>query len=145
MWQTAINLFRSLWTYRELSPDLGLRRRVNLRLRSRPRLGFEEWAGTFNLPPSGHNQRLLRFIYTQLQRGAGLDVGRIRPSDRLIDDLHLPLVCWFDWPSQLCDAFFTTFQRDILEEFDESLLDTVGDLAWFLNQKLQSMDSLSSA
>ena len=87
---------------------------------------------------------LLIFIYKRLQKYSGLDIGRIRASDRLIEDLQIPLVCWFDWSNRLCEDFHTTFQVDISTEFDESLLETVGDLVWFLNLRLQSIDSVPS-
>ncbi len=146
MWQAITNFFLSLRTYRDLSPDLRVRRRVNAMLkRSRPDVSFDHWAVFFaaatDRPPS---LRLLRFVYQQLADYSGLIVGCIRPSDRLIEDLHLPLICWFDWPNQLCADFHTTFQVDISEDFDESLLQTVGDLVGFLQKKLQSMDSLAS-
>jgi hypothetical protein len=145
MWQSAINYLRSLQTYRDLSPDANIRRRVNSRLRDRSFLPLEEWSTLFKEMVSGNrSQQLLRFLYTKLPDYSGLQVGRLRPSDRLIKDLQLPLVCWFDWPNQLCDDFYETFQVDITEEFDESLLETVGDLVWYLNQRLQSQDSMSS-
>jgi len=89
------------------------------------------------------SQRLLAFVYDKLPVYSGLQVSKIRPSDRLIEDLQLPLVCWFDWPNQLCCDFYETFQVDISEEFDESLLETVGDLVWYLNQQLESWDSFA--
>ena len=146
MWQSAINYFRSLRTYRDLSPDAGIRRQVNAQLRERSRLNLEEWSQLFPQALSSDlTCRLLAFIYAKLPDYSGLDVGRLRPSDRLIPDLQLPLVCWFDWPYQLCDDFYETFQVDITEEFDESLLETVEDLVWFLNQRLQSQDSVPSS
>jgi hypothetical protein len=143
MWQSVLNQLNSLLTYQDLSPDRALRRRVNARLRDRPNLPFELWSSTFladldePLAPA-----LLFFIYTYLPIYSGLEVGRTRSDDRLIEDLHLPLVCWFDWPHQLCDDFYCTFQVDISEDFDESLLETVADLVQFLQEHLRSMDSL---
>jgi len=145
MWQSAINYLRSLRTYGDLSPDAGIRRRVNVQLSQRPSLSLEDWSRQF--PPVAHNQdsqRLLAFVYDKLPVYSGLQVSKLRPSDRLIEDLQLPLVCWFDWPNQLCCDFYETFQVDISEEFDESLLDTLGDLVWFLNQQLKSRDSFAS-
>jgi len=145
MWQSVLNFFHSLRTYRDLSPDRGIRRQVNARLRKRPRLSLEAWCGVFPKPNGvAVASPLLVFIYRKLPDYSGLDVGRIRAHDHLIEDLNLPLVCWFDWPYQLCDDFFETFQVDISEDFDESLLETVEDLVWFLNQRLQSMDSVPS-
>ncbi len=145
MWQSAINYFRNLRTYRDLSPDAGIRRSINVQLSNRPSLTLGEWSELF---PSLRNEpvshELLAFVYDQLPIYSGLEISKIRPSDRLIEDLQLPLVCWFDWPHQLCCDFYETFQIDISEEFDESLLETMGDLVWFLNKHLKSSDSISS-
>lgn len=145
MWQSVINYLKTLRAYRDLSPDVGIRHRVNACLEERPSLSLEDWSRLFKKsethPPSS---QLLSFIYAKLPDYSGLDVGRLRPEDRLIEDLKIPLVCWFDWPNQLCDDFYETFQVDIAEEFDESLLETVAELVWFLNQRLQSIDSVPS-
>ena len=145
MWQSVLNYLRGLQTYQDLSPDAGIRRRVNAQLRDRSSLSLEEWSRLFTGAGRGElSQRLLTFLYTKLSDYSGLQVGRLRPSDRLIKDLQLPLVCWFDWPHQLCDDFYETFHVDITGDFDESLLETVGDLVWYLNQRLQSQDSVPS-
>lgn len=124
---------------------MALRRRVNQQLRHRPRLSSATWSSLFfEIGSEAISPSLLSFIYTQLKTYSGLETGRIRPSDRLIEDLRFPLVCWFDWSSQLCDDFYNTFQVDISDEFDESLLKTVSDLVCFLNRYLQSMDSVPS-
>ncbi|WP_204140987.1 hypothetical protein [Halomicronema sp. CCY15110] len=145
MWQSAINYFRSLRTYHDLSPDAGIRRRINVQLSRRPALPLEDWSSLFPDMATGQvSKRLLAFIYEQLPVYSGLEISQIRPSDRLIEDLQLPLVCWFDWPHQLCCDFYETFQIDIFEEFDESLLETIGDLVCFLQQQLESQDSIAS-
>lgn len=144
MWQFAINYFRSLRTYRDLSPDVGVRRRINAQISSRPSLSLEDWSQLFpHLEKPMAARRLLAFVYRQLPIYSGLDVSKLRPSDRLIEDLQLPLICWYDWPNQLCCDFYETFQIEIGEEFDESLLETLKDLVLFLNQQLQSPDSVA--
>jgi len=123
MWQSAINYLRSLRTYQDLSPDAGIRRQVNVQLSKRPSLSLEDWSQLFpKVLTNKASQRLLAFVYERLPIYSGLQISKIRPSDRLIEDLQLPLVCWFDWPHQLCCDFYETFQVDISEEFDESLL-----------------------
>lgn len=145
MWQSVINYLQSLRTYSDLGPDVNMRRQVNTRLLDRALLPLEDWSQKF---PDSFNdevsQQLLTFVYTQLPKYSGLEIGRTRPSDRLVEDLQLPLVCWFDWPNQLCADFHEIFQVDIVEDFDESLLETIGDLVWFLHQRLQSSDSVPS-
>ncbi len=145
MWQSAINYLRNLRTYRDLSPDEGIRRRINIQLQQRSSLALEDWTQLFpRLTKNELSKRLLAFVYDKLSVYSGLNVSQVRPSDRLIDDLQLPLVCWFDWPHQLCCDFYETFQIDIMDEFDESRLETVADLVWFLNQQLESRGSMAS-
>lgn len=143
MWQSVLNYFQGLRTYGDLSPDRAVRRQVNQQLRHRPTLSFEAWSSLFaeqqEVPLS---PGLLKFVYVHLEQYSGLDIGRVRPGDRLVEDLQIPLVCWFDWSYQLCDDFYNTFQIDISDEFDEALQETVGDLVYSLNQYLQSMDSV---
>ncbi|MGD1941143.1 MAG: hypothetical protein ACFB0G_07505 [Leptolyngbyaceae cyanobacterium] len=145
MWQSAINYLRSLRTYADLSPDAGIRHQVNGQLRNRQSLPLEEWSQLFPEVTAGEcSQPLLSFLYTKLPDYSGLKVDRLRPSDRLIEDLQLPLVCWFDWPNQLCADFYDEFQVDISEEFDESILETLEDLVGFLHQRLRSSGSVTS-
>lgn len=146
MWQAFTNIFQSLQTYADLSPDATLRRQVNGHLKqTRPALTVEAWIATFELalgmtvlPALGN------FLFKEFGTYSGLDVSRLRPSDRLIEDLHLPLVCWFDWPNQFCDDFLEAFQIDLSEEFDEAAFDTLQDLVAFLQEQLISMDSCPS-
>ncbi|WP_008313829.1 hypothetical protein [Leptolyngbya sp. PCC 6406] len=150
MWRAFTNWLLSLRTYRDLSPDQGLRHRINVQLRrSRLELSLEDWIQTFADPKFSSESQvppesLLQFVYDQLGIHSGLAVGCIRPRDRLIQDLHLPLVCWFDWPHQFCQDFGDTFHIDMADEFDESHFDTVADLVVFLHRQLVAMDSLSS-
>jgi hypothetical protein len=146
MWQAFTNWIQGLRTYADLSPDQGIRRQINRRLRrSRTNLSPEAWGRQFTLshrvPPS---DPLLQFIYDQLQQYSGLMVGCIRPEDRLIEDLQMPLVCWFDWPHCLCEDFADRFDIDIFEDFDETGFSTVQDLVEYLQDRLRSRDSLPS-
>lgn len=145
MWQAFTNWVNSFSTYGDLSPDLGLRNQINAQLRrSRPELALEAWGDTFDLAlPSPPSPQLVRFAYEHLGKYTGLVVGCLRPSDRLIEDLHMPLVCWFDWAHHLCKDFDHTFSIDLGEEFDETHFETVGELVAFLHQQLIAMDSLS--
>ncbi|MGD1907114.1 MAG: hypothetical protein ACFB0C_14110 [Leptolyngbyaceae cyanobacterium] len=146
MWQAFTNFVQSLQTYADLSPDATIRRQVNRRLKqTRPALTVEAWTDTFQqslgrpmLPALG------KFLFEELGRHSGLEVGCLRPSDRLIEDLHLPLVCWFDWPNQFCEDFLEAFQIDLSEDFDEAEFDTLQELVTFLQEQLISMDSCPS-
>ncbi|MEO0825591.1 MAG: hypothetical protein AAFW84_11940 [Cyanobacteria bacterium J06635_15] len=147
MWQSLQNLLKNIRAYPELSPDMGLRYRVKRWLRSRPDLTVEQWyLQCWQSPQGGFSvsKRLIQFLHTHLEKHTGLDAGRIRPSDRLIEDLKFPLICWFDWPIALCDDVYTEFNVDIVDRFDESQLSTVEELARFLDAEIAAADSIPS-
>ena len=83
---------------------------------------------------------LIAFAYKHLKTYSGLDMGRVRPQDRLVEDLQFPLVCWFDWGPTLCEDFFQQFGIDITDTFDETQFATVADLIRYLEQELQVAD-----
>ncbi|MBM0742940.1 hypothetical protein JOY44_15225 [Phormidium sp. CLA17] len=139
MWRLLKSFFYSLKTYPDLSPDLRMRRRVNRMLGDRSRLTPEGWHQKFwqslNITP-----QLSSFIYWHLPSYSGLDCGRIHPSDRLQEDLHLSLVCWFDWEQSLQQDFFTQFEIDLGEEINLETLATIKDLMVFLDRQLLSIN-----
>jgi len=144
MWQSLRNWISSISTYGLLSPDLTMRARVNCWLRSRPCLSREDWFRQCWADlgkTDNHTKPLIDFVYDRLVAYTGLTVGRIRPADRLLDDLQFPAVCWFDWGLTLCDEFHTTFGLDITDQFDEAQLITCADLVKFLHQQLKSAAS----
>lgn len=133
MWHRFKNLIFSLKTYDALSPDLELRRQINRSLRQRPALTVEQWFHSF-YQPQGITYAVTTFAYEHLAQYSGLEFSRILPSDRLIEDLSWPQICWFDWEHNLYDDFWQQFGTDISDCFDESLLVTVKDVLLFLNQ-----------
>lgn len=137
MWRRLTNGLRSLHTYAEMSPDLGLRRRINQVLRSRPSLNLEEWYVTF-WQPLCISREVATFVYEHLEDYSGLQFAHVVPRDRLRDDLQFPSVCWFDWERILCDDFYDRFGIDISEQWDSRILSTVEDLILFLNRQLRS-------
>lgn len=94
----------------------------------------EDWFERF-WRQRGITRQVVRFVYAHLADYSGLWWDRILPSDRLNEDLHLPLVCWFDWEMSLLD--------DLRQELgialdDPELLmeaDTVEDFLSLLNQQ----------
>lgn len=147
MWRPFRNLVNNLQTYRFLSPDLAVRRQVNQQLRSRPCLTPEQWLAQYWTPPVAtetFSLALIRFTYECLTDYSGLTVGRFHPTDRLLEDLQFPLVCWFDWGLNLCEDFQQAFNIDITDSFDETSLVTVADLVVYLHQQLQSQDVVAS-
>ncbi|NDJ17264.1 hypothetical protein [Myxacorys almedinensis] len=135
MWRKLKNFFLSLRTYSDMSPDVGLRRRINQTLRSRSSRSFEEWYHSFwkRLDVS---KDVAAFVYDQMEEYSGLQFSRVLPSDRLSTDLHLSMVCWFDWECTLCDDFCDRFSVDIHGCFDPYALSTIKDLVVFLNQQV---------
>lgn len=138
MWQPLRNFVSSITTYGLLSPDQAMRDQVNQWLASRPCLSCDDWFRRHWASPSlGLSKALVDFIYDRLSTYSGLSVGCIHPNDDLLDDLHLPAVCWFDWGLTLCDDFYQVFGIDILDYFDETQLVTCADLVIFLHNHLQ--------
>ncbi|NEP16516.1 MAG: hypothetical protein F6J97_06365 [Leptolyngbya sp. SIO4C1] len=131
-------------TYSDLSPDWRVRRQVNCWLRShRPALSAAAWSQEFGR--YAHCEpRLLSFLQQYLQRYSGIELSRVRPSDRLVEDLKFPLVCWFDWSWSLCDDFARVFNTDISDCFDETQIITVSDLLVFLSERVRCEAAVSS-
>ncbi len=134
MWQRFKNIFFSIHRYADLSPDLQTRRQVQQWLRDRPALPLDEWVAIWE--SQGIGRPVVEFVVHQMQEHSGLDFARVQPSDRLIEDLKLPLICWFDWEITLCDQFFDQFGVDISGWLTFTPLHTVADLVQFLQQGL---------
>ncbi|PSB31740.1 hypothetical protein [Stenomitos frigidus] len=139
MWRRLRNIFGSLRAYADLSPDLRARQRVNRCLRDRPALSSDEWFEQL-WQPQGIAQPIAHFIYTHMQTYSGLDFARVRPTDRLIEDLCLPLVCWFDWQLSFSEDFLASFGLDLSDRFDPQSFTTVEELVIFLNHQLLSVN-----
>ncbi len=135
MWRRLTNLVLGLKTYPDLSPDLGVRRRINQTLRSRSSRSLEESYAAF-WKPLAVSKELIAFLYEHLEASSGLQFTRIVPRDRLSEDLKLTEVCWADWELNLCSDFYDRFGIDICDRFDFYNFSTVEDLVMFLNQQL---------
>ncbi len=135
MWRKFKNYLFGLKTYADLSPDLGVRRRINQSLGRRPALTAEQWFESF-WKPLGISQNLATFLYQSLASYSGLDVARIHPQDHLVEDLHLPLVCWFDWQMGLSDELAHQFGIELDDSIDLVCLKTVEELVVYLNRQL---------
>ncbi|XHX78371.1 MAG: hypothetical protein RBJ76_28785 [Stenomitos frigidus ULC029] len=139
MWRRLKNIFASLRAYSDLRPDLRMRQRVNRCLRNRPPLSANQWFEQF-WQPQGINQPIVTFVYTQMQAYSGLEFARVRPHDRLNEDLYLTLVCWFDWETSFNEDFFARFDIDLGDRFDPQNFTTVEELVIFLNHQLLSVN-----
>ncbi|UBF27380.1 hypothetical protein K9N68_05345 [Kovacikia minuta CCNUW1] len=139
MWRRLRNIFDSFRTYADLSPDIRTRRRVNQFLRSRPALSAKEWFEQF-WESKAISKQLAEFVYVYFQKYTGLELARIRPTDRLSEDLHIPAVCWFDWQLSFCNDFEQLFGVDLSNRFDPQTLSTIEDLVMFLNHQLLSVN-----
>jgi hypothetical protein len=139
MWRSLKNFFYSLWTYADLSPDLRMRCSVKRFLRRRSWLSSREWYERFwqsaDIP-----KPISDFVYIQMSEYSGLEFGRVLPTDRLNEDLHLTLICWFDWDVSFCQSFLDYFGIDVSDRFDPETLSTVQDLVFFLKHQLLSVN-----
>jgi hypothetical protein len=144
MWRQFNNYVNSVQTYNDLSPDVQVRHQVNQWLRShRNPLTLHAWCHEFSRA-TGSRQPLLVFIYQAFSTYSGIDFSCVRPGDRLIEDLQLPLVCWFDWAHTFCDDFIRQFGVDLSGRFDEAHFHTVADLVIFLNEQITGCESMTS-
>ena len=139
MWRRLRNIFASLRAYADLSPDWRTRQRVNQFLSDRPALDAEEWFKQF-WQPQAITQPIAVFVYIQMTTYSGLEFARVRPNDRLVEDLCLPLVCWFDWHLSFCEDFSAHFGINLSDRFDPDQCNTVKDLVVFLNHQLLSVN-----
>lgn len=141
MWRWLKNIFYSFRTYSDLSPDLEMRRRVRKSLRDRHLLTMAEWYQTC-WQPLDVSYHVSDFVYRHLQDCSGLEFGRVRPGDRLEEDLHLTLICWFDWELSFCDDFLTCFGVDLGTHFTPNAFLTLEELMVFLNRRVLSVNHL---
>jgi hypothetical protein len=137
MWQKLRNVVRNVSTYSALSPDLRIRRRVNSWLGRRSPLSLDKWVAALR-ESWGISRAVATFAYTHLEKYSGLQAARLRPSDRLDDDLYWTHICWFDWQLCLCDDFCQRFGIDISDRLDQLTPSTIADLLLFLDRQLHS-------
>ena len=160
------NWLSSVSTYADMSPDLALRAQINLRMRAdaRSALGISDWCHLFIAPDAvadtlafsrsafgvSDARRILCFVYQRFSQYSGLDFSRVRPEDRLNQDLHFSLVCWFDWRITFCEDFFEQFDIDLSDCFDEDEFNTITELVTFLIDQVsrrgeRSAEAITSA
>ena len=137
-WQKANNYLHSLETYPDMSPDLAIRDRVNQSLRRHRRpLSPKAWCEEGVRATQSQSDTVL-FVYRTLETYSGIEFSRVRPHDRLVDDLQFPMVCWFDWSVSFCDYVAAQFGIDISDCFDETRFITLADMIVFLDACLAS-------
>ncbi|NJL20645.1 MAG: hypothetical protein HC895_07225 [Leptolyngbyaceae cyanobacterium SM1_3_5] len=132
MWGRLKNLVSSARTYRDLSPNVGLRRRVNRQLQRRPARSIADWLRDYQ--PLGISQSIAQFAYAALQRYSGLNFAHVLPTDRLEADLQWTEICGYDWQLALCDDVQQQFEVDLSDRLDQIPRGTVADLLIFLQQ-----------
>lgn len=141
------NLISSINAYSDMSPDLSVRRQVNETLQKRAcqPLSISTWCLTFCRRDryTDRVQSMLSFIYECFSEYSGLEFSRVRPSDRLNDDLCFPLVCWFDWSITFCEDFYQRFGLDLSDRFDEADFETIGELVEFLIEQMSLTEPVS--
>jgi hypothetical protein len=135
MWKAFKHLFQTAATYRALSPDVKIRRKVNRWLCDRTPMTLDRWASGLR-ETWGISMAVATFAYTHLEKYSGLPVSRLRPGDRLDDDLQWTLVCWFDWELCLCEDFCHRFGIDFSEQLDQFTPQTIADVLVFLETQV---------
>lgn len=127
------HIFWTVQTYSDLSPDLYIRKQVNQILCERADLSLDEWFKCF-WKSREISFSVVSFVYIQLEKYSGLQIGRVLPGDRLEEDLHLTLVSWFDWNLYFCEDFLEKFGIEISDRFDLQTMGTVEDLVLCLHR-----------
>ncbi|WP_210437191.1 hypothetical protein [Oxynema aestuarii] len=128
------NLFFSVQTYNDLSPDIEMRRVVNHGLYCRRSLTLQQWFESF-WQPRAIAAPVVAFVYDRLKAYSGVEMARVWPGDRLDADLKFSLICWFDWQLNLCEDFQQQFGGDAIDPLAIYNLDTVEELVVFLNSQ----------
>ena len=134
---------QSVRSYADLRPDFRLRSRINRTLlRHRPSMTAEIWFERF-WRQRGVTLPVVCFVHRYLSDYSGLWWDRIVPSDRLQEDLHLSLVCWFDWEMTLLNDLSQEFELAIedLDHLAERLAEavTVEDFLRLIDQQFVQM------
>jgi len=132
------NSWMAIQAYSDLSPDQGLRRRIRRSHRNRSLYQSLEWHNRF-WKPLGIRSDLSEFVYEALSACSGLEAGRLLPNDRLIEDLRLPLLCWFDWEMVWTEQFFDRFGLDSHWVIDVSEFQTLQEFMVGLNSVLVAL------
>ena len=130
------NRWMALSSYPDMSPDSGIRQQVNDRHGDRSLYSAVEWHQRFWYP-LGVQRLLSEFVYELLTECSGLEVGRLLPSDRLTEDLQLPLVCWFDWELVWTEQFTTRFGLETEWMLDIGEFETLQDFVLCLSKQLK--------
>ncbi len=135
------NRWMDLSAYPDMRPDYKVRQQVNRKHSDRPLYNAVEWHQRFWYP-LGVQRLLSEFVYELLGECSGLEMGRLLPDDRLMADLQLPLVCWFDWEMVWTEQFISRFEIDAdwildIAEF-ETLQEFVVDLDRLLKRQSAS-------
>ena len=130
---------RSVSSYAEMRPDFRLRSRINRTLLChRPSMSADVWFERF-WQPRGVRLSVARFVHCHLSDYSGLWWDRTVPSDRLHEDLHLSLVCWFDWEMTLLEDLAREFElaAEDLDALAERLAEaiTVEDFLHLIEQQ----------
>jgi hypothetical protein len=130
------NRWMDLNAYPDMRPDYRMRQQVKRSHADRPLYSVVEWHQRFWYP-LGVQRLLSEFVYELLGECSGLEVGRLLPSDRLMQDLQLPLVCWFDWEMVWTEQFGTRFELETDWILDIGEFETLEELMVALDRLLK--------
>jgi hypothetical protein len=130
------NRWMDLNAYPDMRPDYRVRQQVKRSHADRSLYSAVEWHQRFWYP-LGVQRLLSEFVYELLGECSGLDVGRLLPSDRLMQDLQLPLVCWFDWEMVWTEQFVHRFELETDWVLDIGEFETLEELMVALDRLLK--------
>lgn len=138
------NRWMDLNAYPDMRPDYKIRQQVNRKHADRSLYNSVEWHQRFWYP-LGIQRLLSEFVYELLGECSGLEVGRLLPSDRLMVELQLPLVCWFDWEMVWTEQFITRFELQTDWILDIAEFETLEELMLALDSLLKRQSAAQAS
>jgi hypothetical protein len=123
------------WLSFRQAPEPGARERLFALLRERPNLSADEWFTQFG--PRGLVRRDVGGFVLQLFRDLmKIDGGRVRPGDRLVEDLGLGTATWSDWEFDMAEQFESQFHFRFTRERPFPHTDNFGEFLAALSRYL---------
>jgi len=119
------------------SPDPRACEKLDFLLATREDLSKEAW---FQSSCKDQEVRadVLAFLYQFFRDFLDIPFGRLRPDDRLVEDIQLWRATWSDWDFDLVENFEDTFETDPFMHPEVEKMRTVMDLLVLLSQTATS-------
>ena len=81
------------------------------------------------------------FVFEHFGIYWGLDVSKLRPTDRLVEDLHLRDIGWQDWDFEFYEDIKRQFHIKLWKYKELSKLRTLGELVSFVDRVIKDHEA----